>query len=83
MSVKIGYEQVKARYEENEQFVEPTGRRETTCYDSFSTTVDDSVKEIVALASTFGLTCDSNIDEENEYFCGDDSTDWSKQHYKV
>ena len=83
ISVKIGYERAKARYEQNKQFVEPTGRTETTCYESFSTTVDDSVKEIVALASTLGLTCASNIDEENEYFCGDESTDWSQQHYKV
>ena len=81
--VKIGYEQTKDRYEQNKQFVEPTGRTETACYDSFSTTVDDSVEEIVALASTLGLTCASSIEEDNVYFCGDESTDWSKQHYKV
>ena len=81
--VKIGYEQAKARYLQNKQFVEPTGRTETTCYESFSTTADDSVKEIVALASTLGLACVPNTEEENEYFCGDESTDWSQQHYKV
>ena len=63
--------------------MEPTGRADTTCYESFSTTVDDGVKEIVALASTLGLTCSPDIDEENEYFYGDESTDWSQQHYKV
>jgi len=83
MSVKIGYEQVKASYQQNKQFVEPTGKKETTCYESFSTTVDDSIEEIVALASTLGLTSAADIPEENEYFYGDDSTDWSKQHYKV
>jgi hypothetical protein len=83
LSVKIGYERVKARYEGKKQFVEPTDRKETTCYESFSTTVDDSVKEIVALASTLGLTCTTNIQNGNEYFYGDDKTDWCKQHYKV
>ena len=83
MSVKIGYECAKTRYEENKQFVEPTGRKETTCYESFSTTVDDSIEEIVVLASTLGLTCAPDISEENEFFYGDDSTDWSQQHYKV
>ena len=83
MSVKIGFEQVKARYEGKKQFVEPTDRKETTCYESFSTTVDDSVKEIVALAGTLGLTCATNIQNGNEYFYGDDKTDWCKQHYKV
>ena len=83
MSVKIAYKRAKTRYEQNKQFVEPTGRTETTCYESFSTSVDDSIEEIVALASTLGLMCAPNIQEENEYFCGDNSTDWSKQHYKV
>ena len=83
MSVKIGYEQVKARYEQNKKFVEPTGRTETTCYESFSTTVDDSVDEIVALASTLGLTCAPNIPEENEFFYGDELTDWCDQHFMV
>ena len=82
-SVKIGYERAKARYEQKKQFVEPTGKKETTYYDSFSTDVDDSVEEIVALASTLGLTCATNIPEENDYFYGDESTDWSHQHYKV
>ena len=52
-------------------------------YESFSTIVDDSVQEIVALASTLGLTCDPNIQEENDYFHGDESTDWSKQYFTV
>jgi hypothetical protein len=83
ISVKIGYERAKARYDQNKQFVEPTGRTENICYESFSTSVDDSVEEIVALASTLGLTCATNVPDENEYFYGDNSTDWSQQHYKV
>jgi len=83
LSVKIGYDRAKTRFEQNTQFVEPTGRKETTCYESFSTTIDDTVQEIVALASTLGLTCNANIQDDNEYFYGDESTDWSQQHYKV
>ena len=82
-SVKVGYERAKARYLQNKQFVEPTGRKETTNYESFTTTVDDSVQEIVDLAGTLGLTCVPDILEENEYFYGDDLTNWSQQHYKV
>ena len=58
-------------------------KKENIYYDTFSSTVDDSIKEIVALASTLGLTCAPNKMEENEYFYGDESTDWSIQHYKV
>ena len=83
INVKIGYERAKARYEQNKQFVEPTGRNENICYESFSSTVDESVQEIVALASTLGLTCAPDIQEKDEYFYGDGSTDWSKQHVKV
>lgn len=83
ISVKIGYERAKARYEQHKLFAEPTGKKEHICYDSFSTDIDQSVQEIVALASTLGLTCASNNLEENEYFYGDETTDWSKQHYKV
>ena len=83
ISVKIGYERAKARYEQKKKFVEPTGKKETTCYESFSTTVDDSVEEIVALASTLGLTSAPNIQENTKYFYGDDTTNWSQQHYKV
>ena len=83
MSVRIGYERAKARYLQNKQFVEPTGKNENICYESFSSTVDESVQEIVALASTLGLTCDPDIQENDEYFYGDESTDWSKQHVKV
>ena len=53
------------------------------CYESFSTTVDESIQEIVALASILGLTCDPNIQDENDYFYGDKSTDWSKQYFMV
>lgn len=83
LGVKIGYDRAKIRYEENTKFVEPTGKNETTCYESFSTYFDESIEEIVDLASTLGLTCVPNVSEENEYFYGDESTDWSKQHYKV
>ena len=83
MSVKIGYERAKARYEENKQFVEPTGNNENICYELFSTTADESVKEIVTLASTLGLTCNKEITEDDEYFYGDDLTDWSKVYHKV
>ena len=81
MSFRIGYKRAKARYLENKQFVEPTGRNENICYESVSFTVD--VQEIVALASTLGLTCGPDIQENDEYFYGDESTDWSKQHVKV
>ena len=83
MSVKVGYERARARYEQKTQIVEPTGRKENILYESFSTTVDDSVKEIVALASTLGLTSAADIPEENAYFYGDELTNWSEQHYKV
>ena len=83
MGVRIGYERAKARYEQNKQFVEPTGRNKNICYESFSSTVDESVEEIVALASTLGLTCALDDQEMDEYFYGDGSTDWCKQHVKV
>lgn len=83
ISVQIGYQQAKERYLQNKQFVEPTGKKENICYESFSTSVDESVEEIVALAGTLGLTCAPNIQEDDKYFYGDESTDWSKQHFKV
>ena len=83
MSVKVGYERARNRYTQKTQFVEPTGRKDNIFYESFSTTVDDSVEEIVALASTLGLTSAADIPEENEYFYGNESTNWSEQHYKV
>jgi hypothetical protein len=83
MSVSVGYERAKARVQQNKQFVEPTGKNETTNYESFTTTVDDGIEEIVALAGTLGLTCAPDSWEENEYFYGDDSTDWSQQYCKV
>lgn len=83
ISVKIGYERAKSRYLENKQFVEPTGRNDNICYESFSTTIDESVEEIVTLAGTLGLTCAPNTQEDTEYFYGDESTDWAQQHFKV
>ena len=83
MSVKVGYECAKARSEQKTQFVEPTGRKDDIFYESFSRNIDDSVEEIVALASTLGLTSVADILEENEYFYGDESTNWSEQHFKV
>ena len=65
------------------QFVEPTGRKDNIFYESFSTTVDEIVEDIVALASTLILTSAADIPEENEYFYGDESTNWSEQHFKV
>ena len=83
ISISVGYKRAKNRYDQKTQFVEPTGRKENILYESFSTTVDDSVEEIVALASTLGLTSAADIQQENEYFYGDESTNWSEQHYKV
>ena len=83
MSVKIGYERAKTRHENKTQYVEPIGRKDNIFYESFSTSVDESVEEIVALASTLGLTSAADIPEESEYYYGDESTNWSEQHYKV
>ena len=83
MSVKVGYERAKARYEQKTQLVEPTGRKDNIFYESFSTTVDDSVEEIVALASTLGLTSAADIPEESEYYYGDELTNWCEQHHKI
>ena len=83
MSVKIGYERAKTRHEKKTQFVEPIERKDDIFYESFSTSVDESVEEIVALASTLGLTSAADIPEESEYFYGDESTNWSEQYYKV
>ena len=66
--IKIGYERAKARYDQQKQFVEPTDKRENIFYESFSTIVDDSIDEIVALASTLGYTCGLNEREENNFF---------------
>jgi hypothetical protein len=83
ISIQVGYKRAKARYEQKTQFVEPTGRKDNIFYESFSTTVDDSVEKIVALAGTLRLTSAADIPEDNEYYYGDDSTNWSEQHYKV
>ena len=83
LSVKVGYKRAKVRYDKKAQYIEPTGRKDNIFYESFSTTVDESVEEIVTLASTLGLTCAADIAKENEYFCGDESTNWCEQHYKV
>ena len=79
MSVKIGYDRAKTQYEQKTRFIEPTGRKETINYESFSTSNDESVEEIVALASTLGCTCA----EDGEYFYGTDETNWCEQHYQV
>ena len=63
--------------------MEPIGKKDNIFYESFSKTVDESVEEIVALASTLGLTSASDLPEENEYFYGDESTNWCEQHHKV
>ena len=76
MSVKIGYEHAKTRFLQKKQFVEPTGRNENISYESFSTSIDDSDEKIVVMASTFGLTTAADDPEENEYFYGDESTNW-------
>ena len=39
--------------------------------------------EIVALASTLGLTCASDLQDDDEYFYGDETTAWDNQHYEV
>ena len=83
MSVKIAYDRAKTQYEQKAQFHEPTGKKETIFYEPFPTTVDESVEENVALASTLGLTSVADIQYENEYFYGDESTNWSEQHYQV
>ena len=73
MSVIIGYDRAKARYQKKEQFVEPTGKRRDIDYESFSTSVnDESVTEIVALASTLGHT--SAYLEDNQYYYGTNLT---------
>ena len=82
-SVRIGYGRVKTRFEQKKQFVEPTGKKETIFYESFSTSVDESAEEIVALASTLGLTCTTDISDENDFYYGNDSTNWCNQHHKV
>ena len=82
MSVKMGFGRAKKRYEEKKQFIEPTGRKDNIFYEPFSTTFDESVEEIVTLASTIGLTSALQI-QEDEYFYGDVSTNWCNQYQKV
>src|SRR4051794_37123030 len=60
-----------------------TGRNETICYESFSTTIDPAVNEIVALANALGLTCAPDLHDDDEYCYGDEITAWDKQHYEV
>lgn len=52
MSVQVGYNCAKTRYVQKKQFVEPTGRKDDINYASFSTTVDDSIEEVVGLVNT-------------------------------
>ena len=63
--------------------MEPLGRNETICYELFSTTIDPTVNEIVALASTLGLTGAPDLQDDDEYFYGDETTAWDNQHYEV
>ena len=63
--------------------MEPTGRNETICYEPFSTTIDPTVNEIVALASTLGLTGAPDLQDDDEYFYGDETTAWDNRHYEV
>ena len=51
------------------------GKKRTSVMIPFPLILMRVYKKIVALASTFGLTCASNLLEENEYFYGDESTD--------
>ena len=39
--------------------------------------------EIVALASTLGLTGAPDLQDDNEYFYEDETTAWDNQHYEV
>jgi len=79
MSVKNGYDCAKTQYEQKTRFIEPTGKKKTILYKSFSISNNESVEEIVALASTLGCTCA----EDGEYFYGTDETNWCEQHYQV
>ena len=44
---------------------------------------DPTVNEIVALASTLGLTGAPDLQDDDEYFYGDETTAWDNQHYEV
>ena len=44
---------------------------------------DPTVNEIVALASTLGLTGAPDLQDDDEYFYGDETTAWDSQHYEV
>ena len=81
--VKIGYARAKERALKHTKFVEPVDKREMVFYESFSTEADESVQEIVALASTLGISCNLEGQDDDEYYYGDDATDWSAPHYQV
>ena len=44
---------------------------------------DPTVNDIVALANTLGLTCAPDLQNDDEYFYGDETTAWDNQHYEV
>lgn len=79
MSVKIGYDRAKTQYEQKTWLIEPTERKETINYELFTKSNDESVEEIVALASALGCS----FAEDGEYFYGTDETNWCEQHYQV
>ena len=81
--VKIGYARAKERSVKHTKFVEPIDKRETIFYESFSTEADESVQEIVALAGTLGVSCNLEGQDKDEYYYGDDLTNWSNPHYQV
>ena len=81
--VKIGYARAKERSVKHTKYVEPVDKRETIFYESFSTEADESVQEIVALARTLGISCNLEGQDDDEYYYGDNSTNWSEPHYQV
>ena len=44
---------------------------------------DPSVNDIVALESTLGLTGAPDLQDDDEYFYGDETTAWDNQYYEV
>ena len=44
---------------------------------------DPTVNEIVALARILGLTCAPDLQDDDEYFFGDETTAWDNQQYEV
>ena len=44
---------------------------------------DPSVNDIVALAYSLGLTGAPDLQDDDEYFFGDETTAWDNQQYEV